>query len=103
VWITDAAGTAKPVRLTRGVEPVWLTADPSSGDLLVIGKWGLARYEVRSLSPDTGEPRTLPEITVSNTADLCEVEVSADGKLMALIEQETLGDIWMLEAKDGSF
>jgi TolB protein len=103
VWITDAAGTAKPVRLTRGVEPAWLTADPSSGDLLVIGKWGSARHEVRRLSPDTGESRTVPEITVSSTADLCEVEASPDGKLMALIEQETLGDIWMLEAKSGNF
>jgi eukaryotic-like serine/threonine-protein kinase len=104
VWISDAKGSGKPVRLTRGAEPTWLTTDPATGGLLVSGRWGGARSEIRRVPLDGGEPAPLPQISdESGGADIWEVEASNDGRLMALVEQENEGDVWMLIAKAGHF
>ncbi len=104
VWTSDVTASGKPVRLTQGADAGWLTVDPSTGELLVIGTWGSTRTEARRVSFSGGAPRPIPEIpNRMNAPDLREIEVSHDGRLMVLIEKENQGDIWMLQARGGHF
>ena len=104
VWTSHATGSREPIRLTRGADAGWLTVDPSTGELLVIGTWGSTRSETRRVSFSGGAPRPVPEIANrANGPDLREIEVSPEGRLMVLIEKQNGGDIWMLQARGGHF
>lgn len=104
IWVLKPTASAGPVRLTRGADPFWLTKDPSSDQLLIVGNWGSANLEARFLPFSGGEARPIPAIGAGLDGHaLSEVSVSSDGRLSALLENQSEGDIWMLEATRGRF
>ena len=104
VWCEEVGSAASPSRLTRGAGTLWITTDPSSGDLLVLGTWGAAGRVVRRVPFSGGAPGAVPELSaLAWDSDLWEVEASRDGRLLAVITSKREGDVWILEAKEGSF
>lgn len=104
VWTAEAAGSGESVRLTAGAGAEWVTLDPATGDILVLGAWGGPKKEVRRVAFGGGPPRPVPGFgSQSKGRDLMEVEASRDGRFFVVIEQEKEGDVWMLEAKKGAF
>ena len=104
IWAVPVGGTGSPVRLTEGANPIFITGDLSTGNLLVLGTWGGQRNVVRGVPEGGGTPVAVP-FTEPRTpnGETTMVEVSRDGNLLALTEAESEGDIWMLEAKKRSF
>jgi Tol biopolymer transport system component len=104
VWTAAVDGSQPPRKLTDGANAQFITWNPSTGDLLVLGTWGTARRTVRAVDLSGGPTREVPAATPSDgSANLLEFDVSADGRLLALLEQSMNGDVWLLDAIDGSF
>ncbi len=101
VWVLPPGGSP-PRRLTADGRSWFALPDPSSGELVVIGRGAGGFRELRSLPLDGGEPRPVPWARPgSAAADLFSFDVSADGALALLVEELHRGDVWLLEAGKG--
>jgi TolB protein len=105
VWTISVDGSEPARKLTQGANAWFLVWSRSSGDLLVLGLWGSPQLSIRAVAGGGGRPRELPAAAPSEgSASLTGgFDVSLDGKLLALSESSMQGDVWVLEAKQGSF
>jgi Tol biopolymer transport system component len=104
VWTVAVDGTQPPRKLTEGSHAWFAVWNRSAGEVLVLGTWGAARRSIRAFPADGGEPRELPGAVASDRAAmLVDFDVSNDGQLLVLLVSSVLGDVWVLEAKDGRF
>jgi dipeptidyl aminopeptidase/acylaminoacyl peptidase len=103
-WVTRSDGSGTPLRVTRGAHAEMASWIGDSPDLLVSGTWGAGRMEIRRVLVSGGEfvPGSDP-IIIGDTDALGEFTVSRDGRLLAVIEHVTRGELWVLEAPPGSF
>ena len=102
--LVDAEGSENPRRLTDGAAATKVVWDNLSGEILVKGLWGGRFYEVRAIEPVNGAVTPRPEIApLSASAELGTFDVSADGSLLVWVEEEDLGDLWMLEGGQFTF
>jgi serine/threonine-protein kinase len=101
VFVVSVQGGA-PRRLTSGADAQCARWDRRSGDIYASGKWGGRFFNLRRISPRTGEVKPLdPEIGFGNTAGGL-FEISIDGSTLGVLREETRGDIWVLDAEAGS-
>ena len=104
IWTVLANGQGSSSRLTEGAGATFVTDDPFTGGLLVMGTWGGKRCTVKRVDVRDGKTSPVPHTDPQPpTAETLMIEVSRDGKQLALLESENEGDIWMLEAKKKSF
>jgi hypothetical protein len=101
--VATAGGAGSPHPLTEGADPFvvrWL----STGQILLLASWGTDTLEVRVVDPETGETGPLPHGTASGSfTEIRFFDASADGRWIVFVEDERQGDIWLLEATEGSF
>ncbi|MFZ5788242.1 MAG: hypothetical protein ACOY3Y_17530, partial [Acidobacteriota bacterium] len=104
VWLVSTDGTGRGRQLTRGAGARFVVWPRETGRLVVAGDWGGEALTLREVSPSSGEvrrPTALESITLSGSSP--EFDVSPDGTLLAVIEEQTRGDIWALEARRWRF
>ncbi len=104
LWVAPLAGNGRARRLTRGAGAESAVWDRSTGKILVVGRWGGTRVRVRAVPPDGGEPLEVANAGASDPrADVLEIDASPDGKLFAILEKQSEGDVWALLAEKGTF
>jgi TolB protein len=104
VWIVGPDGAPPPRRVTHGSHARQVRWDRASGSLLVSGTWGSESVRILRVSVDSGVSTPLEREAVlglSGAAGL--FDVSSDGRYVAFLREEATGDVWMLEAANGSF
>ncbi len=80
------------IRWEKATGRIWFAAVPQ-GD----------RVRLFSLSPLGGEPIEVAEGATAKSAPPGEFDLSADGEVVAITLRETRGDIWILEAEEGTY
>jgi hypothetical protein len=105
LWLTDLDGAkGGPRRLTSNAGAEFVSWDYGTDSFIVLGSWGGQGMTVKNVPLGGGEPRTAPLLTpATRNGWLLEAEVSRDGNLVALLEEEQEGDVWVLQAARGSF
>jgi serine/threonine-protein kinase len=99
--VVSAAGGA-PRLVTSGARVTWAHWDRATGAIYASGLWDGPLMTLRRLSPSTGEARPLdPDVSFGNVA-VGLFDVAQDGKTVALREEIARGDIWVLDAPNGS-
>ena len=104
VWLQALDGETEARRLTTGagaLDPRW---PHDGGGLVGQGLWGRSVPSLRTVDPATGQAAPLPrEVATGPTSEVADFDVSPDGRWLAVIEVEHRGDVWLLEASEGSF
>lgn len=104
VWQMPADGSKVPTQVTTAAHSRFLCWDHSTGRLLVSGMWGQAVPSVRSVDLATGESVPVDDaVPLTPLGEIVDMDLSRDGRLLALNEQEQRGDIWVLETEATPF
>jgi Tol biopolymer transport system component len=104
VWIAEVSGKTPPRSLVEGVDPAVLEWNKLTGKLLVSGFFGQQARGVWEVPLDGSLPKSFAQATTSGSdKEILSFDLSPDGKLLALQEWDTRGDIWVLESQKGSF
>ena len=104
VWIVPADGGAPGRRITSGAEAQTIRWDRASGFLLVSGNWGDDYMSIRRVSPDGGTVETIaPPVILGPVPALGTFDVSSDGRLLLFPRENNRGNIWVHEAKRGTY
>jgi eukaryotic-like serine/threonine-protein kinase len=105
VWITGAEVGATPRRVTKGARALCVRWDGRSSDLLVSGSWDTGQVSLRRVRLDgVGGARPLePPLMFGEQAPHGEFDIAGDGTLLAFSQERLRGDVWVVEAKAGSF
>jgi hypothetical protein len=75
----------------------------STDRLLVSGKWGGGEYELRRVRLDGSGAEPLEPPVWFGPEQNALFDVSPDGRLIAYSKQKLKGNVWLLEAEEGSF
>jgi Tol biopolymer transport system component len=103
IWVVRPDG-GPPRRVTTGAQACLARWDGGSTALLVSGSWGAGSTEVRQVSLAGGEAEPLsPRLNFGWADALGDFDVSPDGSLIVYVEEKLHGDVWTLEAREGSF
>ncbi len=104
VWLTQADGKGQARQLTRGATARFVVWPRAADWLVVSGDWGGSEPTLRLVSPRTGEVRPFAEsMKLKLSPSAPDFDVSPDGTLLAVIEEQARGDVWVLEALRRSF
>lgn len=104
VWVVNARDGGPPRRITTGAQATLTHWDGSSTALLVSGSWGASDTTLKRVRIDAGGAEPLsPAVTFGGAEALGDFDVAADGALIAYVEEKVHGELWTLEARDGSF
>jgi Tol biopolymer transport system component len=104
IWIADVQGNAPPRKVTAGASVDRVRYDYKTGDLIVSGIWEKGQVSLRRVNPDGGAPRPLdPPVVFGQEALYRDFDYSRDGSLLAFSKEHSEGDIWVQEARAGSF
>jgi Tol biopolymer transport system component len=103
LWVATVGEAGGPGPLTEGAHPFAVRWLPT-GQILLLGSWGTDALEVRVVDPATGEAEPLPHGAASGSfREIRFFDVSADGRWIVFVEDDRQGDVWLLEATEGSF
>ena len=103
-WTAPADGSGRESRWTRNVSARRVMWDSESGGLLVAGTWGGDRLELRLVASPGATPQPLTHPIVFGDAQaMGDFSLTRDGRSLAYIEESRRGDIWLLEARTGTF
>ena len=104
VWIASSSGLDAPRRITSRAGADRVRWDRASGRLLVSGSWSGHEIVLRWVSPEGGTIQDPASAQVAwRDASDTDFDLSLDGRLLAFTEVDSRGDIWLLEAKGGSY
>jgi Tol biopolymer transport system component/tRNA A-37 threonylcarbamoyl transferase component Bud32 len=104
VWTTALDGVAAPRRLTTGAHASRVHWAGTSAALLVSGTWGGKEIEVRRVRLDDGRDLPLaPPLILGRRGSMGDFSVATNGTLLAYVEEEQSGDIWILQAEHDRF
>jgi Tol biopolymer transport system component/predicted Ser/Thr protein kinase len=104
VWVAPIRGSGQARRLTEGAGALVVCWNRASGMVFVCGDWGNSAPVVQVVSPAGEVIGKLSAASPSSpTAEILDLDVSGDGRLMALWEREQLGSVCVLETESGSF
>ncbi len=97
IWLVPADGSAPARQVTtdhRGIRVRWIDNDT----LIAAGTWDQSRVTYREISREGFEFR-VPEVRPSLTDDAMQAmfDVTSDGRLLLFPEEETVGDVWVLD------
>jgi TolB protein len=104
IWLMTIGQRETARRLTEGAGVVDLRWPPGRGLIVALALWGGSVATLRTVDPATGETAPLSPGTAAEPSRVIpDFDVSPDGRWLALVEVERRGDVWLLEASDGSF
>jgi dipeptidyl aminopeptidase/acylaminoacyl peptidase len=104
VWVTPVDASEAPERVTRGADVSDVRWLATGRGLLVLGLWGRRNPEIRSVDPTTLEVTPVPHAEPSDPFSHVEsFDVTPDGRWLILLEESHRGDVWVLDAQDGTF
>jgi len=104
VWVVDADGTGLPVQATRDAAAAFVGWDFRTGRLLVVGSWSDGRLGLRSLRAPGAAPERVPHAMPSAPAAwVADYDLSRDGRVLSLMEQNVRRNIWVLESLNRRF
>jgi Tol biopolymer transport system component len=104
VWIVPADGSRPGRKITSGAGAQTVRWDYTDGSLLVSGSWGKDSVSVRRVSPVDGKTQpTNPRIYMGPGAASGTFDISLDGRYVAFYRENNQGNIWVHEAKKGTF
>jgi Tol biopolymer transport system component len=103
-WVAPVDGSAPPRKITKGADAVRVRWDPSTGDLLVSGKWGQGRVSLRRISRKTLVSSDFePEVTFGGVRSSGLFDISPDGRWLVFSREDFLSHIWLLNADERTF
>lgn len=101
-WILPADGEQGCRPITKGAQALEVRATKDA--FAVWGTWGHDRIVCRFVDPEQG--RVLerePAIDFGDANSVYMFDISSDGNLIAFARDRPYGDLWVLEAKGGSY
>jgi Tol biopolymer transport system component/predicted Ser/Thr protein kinase len=102
VVLLDLGGSGEARRFLQGRNVRRVRWDHSTGDLLVAGCRREDELAIFRVSTGTGE--ILEEVArLGSQRDVPVFDASADGRLITFSRSEALGDVWVIEAENGSY
>ena len=103
VWILPSEGSAPARRVTHGAGARRIRWHPVTGGLLVSGLWGRESVSLRSVAVDGGESSPLDPPPYLGPAAVGFFDISADGTFLVYPRDDLKGNIWLLEATNGTY
>lgn len=104
IWIVRSDGSGAARRLTTGANVRRIKWCPSTNMVLASGTWGGEHYELRAVSPENGEVQSLDEPVVFGSKTAYGVfDISSTGRYLVFCREDIRGNIWLLEADEGSY
>jgi len=104
LWVAPVSGKSPVVRLTHRVGANFAYWDRMTGTILLSALWSGHHYTLKAVPPDGGTPRPVTNTASSDPrADVLEIDASLDGRLFAVVERESEGEVWALQVDEGSF
>ncbi|MBM3307569.1 MAG: PD40 domain-containing protein [Candidatus Eisenbacteria bacterium] len=104
VWSVTADGSGPARRVTAGIGAVRVRWDPTATRLLVSALNGTDRVTLWSLPPTGGRPAAVePVVDFGPMSAEAVFDVSQDGERVLFQRQTLRGDVWVLEAKKGTY
>jgi serine/threonine-protein kinase len=102
VWSISTSGEGAPVRLTTGSVGASARLFAEPGSLFLSGTWGERRMTLRRVftAATAGPPAKLD--VDFGSAEIGKFDVSRDGRRLVLMREDTRGDVWLLDTRDGS-
>jgi len=106
-WIAPAGGNSPPRRITTSANAIrvrWDPSAPNNSRILIAATFGTPSLELRSARVDDGELSGFdPPVSFGSASAWGLFNVSASGRRIAFSQESVSGDIWVLEALDGSY
>jgi Tol biopolymer transport system component len=104
VWVIAADGRPPARRVTKGANAHEVRFEPGASSLLVSAQWGGDRPGLRHVDPYDGT-WSQPDTTVQFGPALyyADFDLSADGRLLAYVQDTYRGDVWILKARRGAW
>jgi Tol biopolymer transport system component len=103
IFVLPAAG-GEARQLTHGSEAMRVHWDPTTGRILASGLWGSDRYTLRSVDPLTGSSEPLePAVEFGGLDARAAFDLSNDGTWLVYPRWRQRGDLWVLDADEGSY
>jgi Tol biopolymer transport system component len=104
VWMIPADGSTPARRITRGARALMARWDGATGSLLVSGRWKEDQFSIRRISiGGKAVPTIDPPVEFGSLTTVATFDVSYDGRLVVYSRAKNIGNIWMHEAKKGTF
>ncbi len=104
VWLMNTDGKTPPQQLTSGAQADRLRWETEANRIWISGLWGEGRYSLRTASPDDNLPLVFEtQFYPDNSDQDIFFDVSGDGGVLVLTEQNPQSRIWLLEATEGAF
>jgi dipeptidyl aminopeptidase/acylaminoacyl peptidase len=97
-WIAPTAGGAPRLLLAPAGCVRW---DRARGRLIVAVPGAGGAVALRAIDPRSGSATSIPQVALDPYTELVPFDVSPDGRSIATQEEETHGDVWVLESHDG--
>lgn len=103
-WVVAADRSSPPRRLTTEGQVECVRWERDGQGLLASGQWGEDSTTIRTVPLDGGPARPLEPPVELGRADYVDLfDISWDGQTLVFIEHPSRGDVWLLEARDGTF
>jgi Tol biopolymer transport system component len=102
VWIATAQGGA-PRRLVTGDQIGRLRFERATGRLWYCVSTAGGPLRLASVAPGGGAPQLAAEDLIADSAVPGDFDLSPTGDLLAYTREEVRGDLWLLEAREGSY
>jgi eukaryotic-like serine/threonine-protein kinase len=103
VWLAPADGSGPPRRLAASCSAYSLQRDSVPHSLFAAAFWGGDRLSIRRLDVRSGRSTPLdPPVQLKEDDLYGNFDVTGAGRWLLLTEQETRGDIWVLDARGDS-
>ncbi len=104
LFVMPLATGAVAQQLTHGAQASSVQWFGSPPQLLVGARWSAHASELHVVDPSSGAHLPLANAPTFSEEDLFGAyAISADGELLAVVEQTPEGELWMLQAKRGRF
>jgi eukaryotic-like serine/threonine-protein kinase len=104
VWIVPTNENGSPRRLTTGANVTRVCWDAAHGDLVACGTWGARQFGFRRMRSPQWVPVPLDHpVEAGPESSIPMFDVSTDGRTLVLTREEVNGDIWLLEARKGTY
>jgi eukaryotic-like serine/threonine-protein kinase len=104
VWVVRVDGSAPAGKITSGADAKIVKWGGPMGTLLVSGTWNKDRYSLRRVFLDGSPAAPLePPLTLGSLTALATFDVTRDGRLLVFSRESIKGNIWVHEAKNGTY
>ena len=104
VYLVAASGRAAPKKITSGAHAFRARWYMTGKELLVSGSWGEDTVSLREVSAAGGLPRMFtPPAVFGGKEAVAVFDVSLDGRLVVFPQEKPAGNVWVLEAKQGTY